>query len=458
VSEGGKTSKPSASPSATPTPATESAAIPTVFRSVDPSQAIGPARFDGIRAERQEAAAQIQRSLKAWRSAKGAAGTASVPTGAGAPLSTAIRSRMEPNLGASLGNVRVHTGADSAEAAKGFGARAFTIGEDVHFNSGEFTPGTKEGDRLLAHELTHVVQGQKSGVQRKAEGGEEEKGAEVSQPGEPAEKEADAVGDEVADKLHGDEKGGDKKKDGQDKKDGKAKKGGKDEKDGKDKKGDHGDEQAAEGGEHKEGKEAKGAEHEGEKKGDGAGAGEKAPAIGAKLEGVGRKIFLTGPTGGGGAGAGKPFTPEEEAMLKGMVGGPDLLAKIGSVAPDKRDSLVQEAKVAIQEAIGGGCNVMIGHVITKPGTTKALTEIDVETDSTLIQVKGGDYKGKRKLSDDDMNQLTNTKRYNEKMRLDASGKKLPPKKIVYQFTQPIDKELGDWLKSKGVSEVRVGKL
>ena len=38
------------------------------------------------------------------------------------------------------------------------------------------------------------------------------------------------------------------------------------------------------------------------------------------------------------------------------------------------------------------------------------------------------------------------------------GKKLPPKQIVYQFTQPIDKELGDWLKSKGVAEVRVGKL
>ena len=40
---------------------------------------------------------------------------------------------------------------------------------DVHFAAGQYAPGTKEGDRLLAHELTHVVQGQKSGVQRKAE-------------------------------------------------------------------------------------------------------------------------------------------------------------------------------------------------------------------------------------------------------------------------------------------------
>jgi hypothetical protein len=122
---------------------------------------------------------------------------------------------MEPKLGADLSSVRVHTGGDSATAAKGFGARAFTVGSDVHFNAGEFSPGTKEGDKLLAHELTHVVQGQKSGVQRKpeeeegkeaegAEGGAEGKDAggkgdagEVSDPNEPAEKEADAVGEKV---------------------------------------------------------------------------------------------------------------------------------------------------------------------------------------------------------------------------------------------------------------------
>src|SRR5439155_10052591 len=94
----------------------------------------------------------------------------------------------------------------------------FTIGSDVHFNSGEFAPGTKEGDRLLAHELTHTVQGQRSGIQRKPEesdenaGGEKHAGADVSKPGEPAEEEADKVADEVTGKLHGD---GDKKsKDG----------------------------------------------------------------------------------------------------------------------------------------------------------------------------------------------------------------------------------------------------
>jgi hypothetical protein len=264
LSEGGKTSKPNAATQSTEAPAQE-LVLPEDFRSKDPSKAIGAARFDGIRAERKAAADQIQRSLKAWRAASGTAGAASVPKGPGTPLPATVRSRMEPKLGASLGNVRIHTGGESAEAAKGFGARAFTVGEDVHFNSGEFNPGNKEGDRLLAHELTHVVQGQKSEIQRKAEAGEEEKGAEVSDPGEPAEQEADAVGDEVADKLHGEEKDG----------------GGK-EKSGAKKKGDDAEGEVEE-------------KAEGEEKDASPAGEEKAPEIGAKLDGVGRKIHLARP-------------------------------------------------------------------------------------------------------------------------------------------------------------------
>jgi hypothetical protein len=88
------------------------------------------------------------------------------------------------------------------------GPQTAAVGSDVHFNSGEFAPGSKEGDKLLAHELTHVVQGQKSGVERKPEDGEEKTdekadgdtgedkaGEEVSDPDEPAEKEADATAD-----------------------------------------------------------------------------------------------------------------------------------------------------------------------------------------------------------------------------------------------------------------------
>jgi len=156
---------------------------------------------------------------RVMRKAEGAATRPAIPSGGGSSLPGDVRARMEPKLGADLSGVKVHTGGESARASTGFGARAFTVGSDIHFNSGEFAPGTKEGDRLLAHELTHVVQGQKSGVQRKeAEGAEAEAEAEhgeVSSPEDAAEKEADAVADNVTEALHDDQKGdhkGDDKK------------------------------------------------------------------------------------------------------------------------------------------------------------------------------------------------------------------------------------------------------
>ena len=118
---------------------------------------------------------------------------------------------MEPELGADLSSVKVHMSGESAAAAEKLGARAFTTGSDVHFGAGEFSPGTREGDRLIAHELTHAVQAQRSGIQRKAadsqHGDVEHSDHDVSQPGEPAEQEADAVADGVTENLHG---GGDK--------------------------------------------------------------------------------------------------------------------------------------------------------------------------------------------------------------------------------------------------------
>lgn len=141
---------------------------------------------------------------------------ASIPEGSGQPLAAAARKKLEPRLGTSLGDVRVHTGGESATAARQLSARAFTVGNDVHFGAGQFAPDTKEGDRLLVHELTHVVQGQRSGIQRKEAGSDPARtdaehdnggggahaGHDVSQPGEPAENEADAVADKVTDELH----------------------------------------------------------------------------------------------------------------------------------------------------------------------------------------------------------------------------------------------------------------
>jgi outer membrane protein OmpA-like peptidoglycan-associated protein len=73
----------------------------------------------------------------------------------GRPLDPTVRGRMETRLGHDFSTVRVHHGPD----AKALHARAFTVGEDVTFAPGQFAPGTPDGDRLLAHELGHVVEG-----------------------------------------------------------------------------------------------------------------------------------------------------------------------------------------------------------------------------------------------------------------------------------------------------------
>jgi LysM repeat protein len=88
---------------------------------------------------------------------------------AGAPLDATTRSFMEPRFGHNFTNVRVHSGAEAAEAADSVGARAYTVGRHIVFGAGEYRPGTADGQRLLAHELTHVTQqkgGNDSRVQR----------------------------------------------------------------------------------------------------------------------------------------------------------------------------------------------------------------------------------------------------------------------------------------------------
>jgi hypothetical protein len=77
---------------------------------------------------------------------------------AGSTLSPDVRAVTEPRFGRDFGGVRVHTGGPAAEAARAVNARAFTVGHDIVFGPGEFSPQTPGGLRLLAHELTHVVQ------------------------------------------------------------------------------------------------------------------------------------------------------------------------------------------------------------------------------------------------------------------------------------------------------------
>ena len=73
-------------------------------------------------------------------------------------LSAAERAFFEPRFGVDLSGVRVHTDRAAADAAEAVGANAFTVGQDIVFGHGKYSPGSESGKRLLAHELTHVVQ------------------------------------------------------------------------------------------------------------------------------------------------------------------------------------------------------------------------------------------------------------------------------------------------------------
>jgi len=78
--------------------------------------------------------------------------------GGGAPLPRTSRAFFEARFGADFGAVRVHADAAAARSAQALGARAYTIGRDIVFAPGQFQPGTREGQQLLAHELTHTIQ------------------------------------------------------------------------------------------------------------------------------------------------------------------------------------------------------------------------------------------------------------------------------------------------------------
>ena len=76
----------------------------------------------------------------------------------GQPLDPGTRTFMESRFGHNFSQVRVHTGGKAAKSAQSVNALAYTVGRDVVFNSGQYTPDQTSGKRLLAHELTHVVQ------------------------------------------------------------------------------------------------------------------------------------------------------------------------------------------------------------------------------------------------------------------------------------------------------------
>ncbi|MFN6559710.1 MAG: DUF4157 domain-containing protein, partial [Nostoc sp. ChiSLP01] len=115
--------------------------------------------------EEEEEEEELQMSSMVQR--QGEAGMAASPNleasinqakGKGQPMADDIRFRMEQAFGADFSRVKVHTDSQSDELNQSIQARAFTTGEDVFFRQGEYNPGSRGGQELLAHELTHVVQ------------------------------------------------------------------------------------------------------------------------------------------------------------------------------------------------------------------------------------------------------------------------------------------------------------
>ncbi|MFF9343899.1 MULTISPECIES: DUF4157 domain-containing protein [unclassified Streptomyces] len=114
-------------------------------------------------------------------------------SGGGQPLDTATRGDMEARMGADFSDVRIHTDAAADASAKGIGAHAYTVGNNVVFQREAYDPASPRGRTTLAHELTHVIQ-QRSGP---VEGSEAPGGIRVSDPSDRFEREAVANAERV---------------------------------------------------------------------------------------------------------------------------------------------------------------------------------------------------------------------------------------------------------------------
>ena len=111
----------------------------------------------------------------------------------GEPLPGAARQAMEPFIGTGLGEVRIHRSPAASAMASALSADAFTVGREVFFAEGRFDPFSPRGQALLAHELTHVQQQERSAERVQRYGGHPD----------PAEAEAQLVERAVQDQSEG---------------------------------------------------------------------------------------------------------------------------------------------------------------------------------------------------------------------------------------------------------------
>src|SRR5215831_4996022 len=79
------------------------------------------------------------------------------------PLDAETRALMETRFNYNFSTVRVHADSNAAESTREVNARAYTVGPDIVFGPGEYHPRAREGQRILAHEIAHVVQQSRGG-------------------------------------------------------------------------------------------------------------------------------------------------------------------------------------------------------------------------------------------------------------------------------------------------------
>jgi len=112
----------------------------------------------GKAAEDSESGAVMRKSRDGEAAPAHDAAAVKTQLGAGHSLDASVQSRMSSAFGYDFSPVRIHTDSSAASLSSSLNARAFTVGSDVAFASGEYKPGTPIGDTLIAHELAHVVQ------------------------------------------------------------------------------------------------------------------------------------------------------------------------------------------------------------------------------------------------------------------------------------------------------------
>jgi hypothetical protein len=116
-----------------------------------------------------------------------------VVSSGGEPLDRDTKAHMEASLGQDFSDVRVHRDSAADESARAVQAKAYTVGSHVVFQRDAYDPSSDDGQHVLAHELTHVVQ-QRSGP---VDGMEAPGGIKVSDPSDRFEREASDVADRV---------------------------------------------------------------------------------------------------------------------------------------------------------------------------------------------------------------------------------------------------------------------